>query len=153
MSALRLASCAAAIAVTKKGAAPSIPKREEAEMSLTGFILESAEEGDAEMLSLIDEYLCREYKTATVTGLAEYLSLSNAKTEGLIKRIKGQTFSSLLSDKRCAIAAEMLLDTDQPISRISEAVGFETEEQFKKMFRERYGRAPTIFRRLARCPK
>lgn len=153
ISALRLATAAAAIAVTKKGAAPSIPKREEAELSLEGFRLGEVEDEDVRMLAAVEGYLRREYAVATVGGLAACLSLSESSTEETLRRLTGQTFASLLDDRRCAVAAELLLDTDIPIEQISETVGYETEDIFKKAFRERYGRVPVIFRKIARCPK
>jgi AraC-like DNA-binding protein len=49
-------------------------------------------------------------------------------------------------------AAQILLNTDQPISHISQEVGFEDPKYFSKSFRQYFGTTPSEYRKEKQVP-
>ncbi len=144
---LKFASAAAAIAVSRMGAAPSIPERGEV-MAALGCLKENAINGKTERLhKKIEQYISQHMQDATLSGLADELGYSAVYTGGLVKRLIGMPFSKALQSQRCRKAAQMLLDTDLSIREIIDEIGYENESFFRKMFKEKYGKNPLEFRK------
>lgn len=144
---LRLASAAAAIAVSRKGAASSIPSREEL-LALLDTMEENTKSGKTDFLvKRIEDYIDSHLKTANLTELSDRLGYSKVYTGKLVKRSFGTSFSKLLLSKRCKVAAHMLLHTDLPVGEIIELVGYENESYFRATFKQLYGKNPLEFRK------
>lgn len=144
---LRLASAAAAVAVSRKGAASSIPSREEL-LALLETMEENTRNGQADLLiKRIESYIEPQLKTANLTELADILGYSKVYTGKLVKRSFGTSFSKLLLTKRCKAAAHMLLHTDLSVGEIIERVGYENESYFRTTFKEIYGKNPLEYRK------
>ena len=146
-TALKTASLAAAISVSKMGAAPSIPWRDEVLAAFKTFSENSVDERADEVLRKLDDYLDRNLQTAELRGLAEQLGYSAVYTGSYIKKLTGRTFSELLVDKRCTVAAKMLSETDLSVGEIIAAVGYQNENFFRKAFRQKYGKNPLEYRK------
>ncbi len=144
---IKLASAASSIAVSKNGAAPSIPDMAEVKGTLK-FLKTSKESGKNEiLLERIENYLEQNIKTANLAELASILGYSSVYTGNLVKNITGLAFSKLLQSKRCEMAANKLLNTDMAVESIIESVGYENESFFRKIFKERYGVNPLEYRK------
>ena len=144
---LRVASAASAISVTRNGAAPSIPTRAEV-MARMGELKPSKTDDKSERIRRqIDAYIAADLKAASLDGLARMLGYSSVYSGFLIKKLTGRSFSKLLQDKRCAVAAEMLLHTERPIHEIIGEVGYENESFFRKIFEKKYSKKPLEFRK------
>ena len=144
---LKIASAASAIAVSRNGAAPSIPLYEEV-MDALERLKPAENSAKKKVLSeSIYGYIEKNLTTATLSGLAELLGYSVSYTAALVKRMFGKPFSKLLQEKRCAIAADKLLNTDLSVSEIIISVGYENESFFRKTFKEKYGKNPLDFRK------
>ncbi|MBR2907160.1 MAG: helix-turn-helix domain-containing protein [Clostridia bacterium] len=150
--ALRLASAAAAIAVSRKGASPSIPYADEVRETLPSLReCGGGASGTSERLKgTVDDYLKRTYKDASLTELAELLGYSAPYAGELVRKTLGKSFSALLHEKRCAIAAERLIGTEDSIREIIDGVGYSNESYFRKLFREIYGKTPFEYRKMRR---
>ena len=146
-TALKTASLAAAISVSKMGAAPSIPWRDEVLEAYKTFSENSVDERADEARRKLDDYLDRNLQTAELRGLAEQLGYSAVYTGSYIKKLTGRTFSELLLDKRCTVAAKMLSETDLSVGEIIAAVGYQNENFFRKAFRQKYGKNPLEYRK------
>lgn len=145
---LKLASAAAAIAVSRKGAAPSIPTREEVLSRLAELPSGNSKNRKTEQLRHeIEQYLEQHLRQANLQSLAEQLGYSAVYTGALVKQLTGVSFSKLLQAKRCRAAADMLLQTDLPIAEIIHAVGYENESFFRDLFSEKYGKTPIQYRK------
>ena len=83
----------------------------------------------------------------TVFSLAEALDLHPNYFSILFKRECGMLPKQAILDTRMRSAAKMLRFTDRPIKEIAGAVGFSDELYFSRVFRARYGVAPTGYRR------
>ena len=151
-NALKIASAASAITVSRLGASPSIPYMEEVRGSLSTLVpRESRAENirkrrEKEIIRYIEENL----SDASLSGLSARLGFSATYLGTLCKDVTGLTFSSLLSKKRCEKAASLLRSTDMPIGEIIPSVGYENESFFRKKFMEIYGKSPLKYRKEAR---
>lgn len=147
---LKIASAASALAVSKKGAATSIPGRNEV-ISAIEYLVENTSniKGDI-MLRKIDKYIKENLKTANLEDLAKELRYSCAYTGTLVKKLTGMSFIKAVQCKRCAIAEKRISDTDLPIEDIAAEVGYENKGYFRKIFKEQYGRNPLDYRKKKR---
>ena len=64
----------------------------------------------------------------------------------MIKKNTGFNFKELLQRKRLSKAAELMCETDLPISDVIAAVGYENGSYFHRVFKERYNMTPRAFR-------
>lgn len=144
---LKLSSAAAACAVLKKGAAPSIPQRTD----VLNFIDTSDEYTQNRKLDFyintIDSYIKENIKTANLKQLSQMLSYCEGYTGELVKKIKGRSFIKELQAKRCEAAADKLINTDLPISEIITEIGYDNESFFRKIFKNQYGENPSKYRK------
>ena len=151
--AMRLATAAAALAVSEKGAATSIPRRNAVEEALlTLKVSESGKKLDV-MAQKVRSYLELHYACASLSGLASELGYSDVYAAEVAKRALGMTFSKAVREKRCKVALGLLADTDMPIADIIRDVGYENESFFRKAFKEIYGKTPSEYRRLVKGVK
>jgi AraC-like DNA-binding protein len=59
-------------------------------------------------------------------------------------------FKELLQEKRIALAASLLVDTDGSVGEIIARVGYENESFFRAAFRKRYALNPLEYRKKMR---
>jgi AraC-like DNA-binding protein len=146
---LRYASMASGIAVSRKGAAPSIPMLAEVEAAAATLLpYEAINENRAtkqkkKILSYIEDGLSE----ATLDGLAREMGYSLQYTGTLAKRLLGVSFSELLQEKRCAAAAKLLKKTDLSVQEIIHRVGYKNESFFREIFKAHYGASPLAYRK------
>lgn len=97
--------------------------------------------------SLILQYIQNNYKTLTLSALAEYFHYSEAHLSVLIKKNLGLKFTTLLTNLKMEDAKDYLINTDLSIENISEYVGYNSVEHFSRMFKKYYEKSPQQFRR------
>lgn len=138
-AAMKTASCAAAIAVSRNGAAPSIPTMDEVRLALTR--MKEKKNGREELLyQKIDLYISQNLTSATLKDLGACLGYSEVYAGSMVKRLFGEAFTKVLQSRRCEAAAELLTSTDMPLSEVIKAVGYENENFFRTIFKEKYGK-------------
>jgi len=91
-------------------------------------------------------YIDINYKTASLTELAEKLCLSLSSLSRLVANKTGKSFRELLQEKRFEIAMSLLAETNLSITDIVVAVGYENNSFFHRKFRERYHMSPKEYR-------
>ena len=144
---LKLASCAAAISVTREGAAVSIPYINEVMEQMTHLETNDVDIKNEMLHMKIDEYIEGNLTDATLNGLADFLGYSSVYTGALVKKITGQNYKSYLQRKRLKLSEELLLQTEQSIDEIIKRVGYENASFFRKIFKEEYGATPLNYRK------
>jgi AraC-like DNA-binding protein len=106
---------------------------------------------DSELLQTrIEEYLRTDFRTATLSELAEKLGLSIPYLSKRIRELCGSTFSRLLQEARFDEAIRLLQETDLPVGDIIIAVGYENTSFFHNQFKERYHCSPLRWRKQQR---
>lgn len=103
---------------------------------------------DSELLQArIEDYLRTDFRTATLSELAEKLNLSVPYLSKRVRELCGMTFSRLLQEERFKEALRLLEETDLPVGDIIIAVGYENTSFFHNQFRERYHCSPFRWRK------
>lgn len=147
--AIKTASCASALAVSKPGAAPSIPMKEDVENALLALKPYNCEKEKKQndIKTKLDAFLDDNLKDASLASLSKNLGYSKSYTGTIIKKVTGISFSEYLQKKRCEVAASLLLTTDSSILSVINTVGYENESFFRKKFKEIYGLSPLKYRK------
>ncbi|MBE6767917.1 MAG: helix-turn-helix domain-containing protein [Ruminococcaceae bacterium] len=144
---LTAATAAAAIAVSRHGAAPSIPWHNEVLQALPSLRLRHVNNRTDQLRHIIETYLSAHLQDADLSGLSQALGYSVVYTGTLVRSVTGDTFTTLLQKKRCHVAAELLRETDRPVAEIIRTVGYENETFFRRAFRATYGINPLAYRK------
>ena len=137
MKILNFGSCAAAVAVSKKGAAPSIPMHDEVQKAMKNM-KEKDDKSDI-VYHKIKHYLEENLSPATLSKLADFLCYSTVYTGNVVKRLFDKSFTEVLLDMRCNAAARLLWETEMPIDDVIKYVGYTNGGFFRSAFKERYG--------------
>ena len=143
---LRLASCAAAIAVSRKGAAPSVPTMEEVKESLETMQLCACSDIEQKKRT-VKAYFENHLSDATLGGLAAQLGYCPSYTGRWLKNNIGASFSELLLSARCRTLAALLKETELCVSELIARTGYNNESFMRKAFYREYGCTPLEYRK------
>ena len=86
----------------------------------------------------------------SVESLAARLGVSAVHFRRLFYKIYHTSPKKFLTSLKLGRAKELLLETDMPIAKVSEASGFENAYYFSKVIRENTGMTPTALRKSLR---
>jgi YesN/AraC family two-component response regulator len=128
--ALQIASAASAIAVSREGAAPSIPFYKETKDALENFKKRKINNEES-IEDEIKDYVAENIKTADINQLAQKLGYTSVYTGILVKKVLGYTFTDYVKRKRCSLAAKMLVETSLSVEQIINEVGYENQSFFR----------------------
>jgi AraC-like DNA-binding protein len=78
---------------------------------------------------------------------AALAGMSESAFSRYFKSAGGQTFSGMVKRLRLTQACRLLEQTDTPIARIAQSVGYTNLSNFNRRFRDEYGMTPSEFRR------
>lgn len=96
-----------------------------------------------DMIAYINEHC----KDITLNELEQQFSYSSSYISKLLKKHTGQSFSDLVCKFRLDHACELLQNTNLSMSELSELVGFSDSHYFNKVFKKRFGIAPSQYRK------
>ena len=83
----------------------------------------------------------------SITELTRVCGLSRSQLSVLFKRVTGQTILAWANDRRMALAAQLLLQTDHSISTVADEVGFSDALYFSRKFKTSIGKSPRDYRK------
>lgn len=101
----------------------------------------------AAALSYILENLTGVVRLPTAARIA---GMSDSAFSRYFKRASGLTFTEMVGQLRLAQAAKLLVQTDQPVLTIAEAVGYTNLSNFNRRFLATFARTPSAYRRQER---
>jgi len=78
--------------------------------------------------------------------MADYVKVSSFYLSKLFKEEKGITFVNFLSDKRLDEGKRLLSDTDLSIKEITAEIGYNDQNYFSRLFKNKFGISPTEWR-------
>ena len=103
---------------------------------------------DSELLKArIEDYLHTDFRTASLSQLAQKMGLSVPYLSTRIRELCGMNFSQLLQEERFREAIHLLETTELPVGDIIIAVGYENTSFFHNQFKERYHCSPFKYRK------
>ncbi len=97
---------------------------------------------------LIEQNLYRD-PAMTLTRFARRTGVPDRDLSAAINDVAGINVSQFVNQVRLEEAARLLTETDEPVTRIHEEVGFLTRSNFYREFRRRFGDSPGAFRKKA----
>lgn len=97
---------------------------------------------------LIEQNLYRD-PAMTLTRFARRTGVPDRDLSIAINDVAGINVSQFVNQVRLEEAARLLTETDEPVTRIHEQVGFLTRSNFYREFRRKFGDAPGAFRKKA----
>lgn len=146
-NALATASMASAIAVSRHGAAPSVPVMSEVEAARSVLQPRGSDPRAEATKRAISDYTEANLPTASIKTLADKLGYSVVYTGRLVNKLIGTSYTDYLMQKRMARAAELLRVSDLSIAEIIAEIGYENQSFFRKKFIEKYGLKPLEYRK------
>ncbi len=84
----------------------------------------------------------------TLESLSDYIKADKYNTCKLFKSATGDTLTNYINSRRIRCAEELLLSTDKNISEIAFECGFNSQQYFNLVFREKVSMSPSDFRKL-----
>lgn len=95
----------------------------------------------------VQEYIDRHYsEPLTLQALGDALHASPYYLSHVFKEVSGYSPMQYLTRRRIGEAQNLLLETDLPIARIAELVGYDTQNYFNLQFSKHVGMPPRKFR-------
>lgn len=143
---LKNASIAAALAVSRKGAAISIPMLAEV-LEHADVLQPNISENYTEQKELIKSYMMSNIANIKLQDVANVLGYTPAHTSRWIRKNFGLSFSEFVQNERCERAAELLEDSQIPIGEVIYKVGYQNETFFREMFMKKYNMSPRDYRK------
>lgn len=105
-------------------------------------------EPHTEVLGPVLQRIRREYAhPITVAELAQTAHLSESHFYAVFKEGMGCPPLTYLNDYRLSVASVLLKETDLPIGQIAERVGIPDRFYFNRLFKRRYHKTPTEYKR------
>ena len=89
-------------------------------------------------------------KRITAKEMADHFGISESSFKLYVKGILGESYLVYFRKKRMERAAELLSSTTLKVIEIADAVGYENQGKFAKVFSEVYGMTPLEYRRWVR---
>lgn len=106
------------------------------------------ENGGGKYAFALEEYIEKHYsEKVRLCDVAKALHLCEKQVSRVIKREYGCSFSEYVNKKRMSVALMMLKHSEMTVTEISHAVGFENDNYFYRVFRERFGITPNEYRK------
>lgn len=95
-------------------------------------------------------YLRLHFSTVTLSSISKKFCYSESYFSRMIKQKTGKRFTELLGEIRLETACNYLKNSDLPVEKISEIVGYQNPANFFRMFKKSLATSPNDFRRQQR---
>lgn len=92
-------------------------------------------------------YIKTHYKAIDLELLSKKFNYSTAYMSKIIKSTTGENFTEIIKRLKMEEASSLLIQTDDPIEKISEQTGYNSSDHFARTFRNYYGISPMKYRK------
>ena len=93
----------------------------------------------------VDENLA---KDISLEEAADFAGVSSFYLSKLFKEEKGETFINYISEKRLEKSRQLLSETELSIKEITAEVGYNDQNYFSRIFKNKYGLSPKEYRKI-----
>lgn len=97
-------------------------------------------------LTIMFNYIEEHYKDANLETLAMKCNQTPYWVSKQIKALTKQNFKDLVKEKRLMAAKNLLVHSDLSIQAIAEEVGYENISYFYRIFKNKYGQTPKVYK-------
>lgn len=120
----------------------------------TSAFAKAPRHSESNRVERIKEYIHAHYaEPMTLDAIADLISMSPSSCSRFFKTHAGRTVTDYIVDVRLGNAARSLVDTNESISVICYACGFNNLSNFNRVFKEKKGVTPREFRHLYKKQK
>lgn len=106
------------------------------------------ESDEDERLTMAKQYIGDNVRSAlSVPEIASYCHIGEKQLTRIFKRYEGKGAAEYIRERRYREIERLLADTDMPLSRISEIMGFSNEYYFNSFFKRMSGMSPGEYRK------
>ena len=91
-------------------------------------------------------YIERNFRTCTQEAVADFFHISPNYVTRILKKYTGMTYIQLIQTQKLQTAANLLRQTDLPVTEIAQRSGYENVTFFYKKFQEKYHCQPGEYR-------
>lgn len=151
---------AALVDIAGHGAASSVaaamnlwsPRSLDARQDAFGMARTSAAERAGEDIEQLKDAVHRHMDHSwSVSEMAWYVGMSTRTFQRRFQEVMGETPTRWIAGERMAVAAQLLEETDLPLPLIASRVGLSSADILRKRFQDRYGEAPSAYRKRLRA--
>ena len=102
-----------------------------------------------EIVEKIIDHINRDYSdpNLSIQTFADINNMSPVYLGRVFKKITAKSIAAYIIDVRMEKAKELITETNQPIKKITEKVGFTSNNYFYTVFKKYFGITPTEYRR------
>ena len=86
----------------------------------------------------------------TPAGVIDHLHVSRSLANMRFRELTGKSIGQVLTERRLAECERLLMSTNWPFHRIARAVGYDSSDTLRNLFRTRHGTGPIRWRKTAR---
>lgn len=123
-----------------------MPRESEPELYFTRSQIAIVREAEALILQDLS-------KRITAKRMAARFGISESSLKLYVMGILGESYLTYFRKKRMEKAVELLRTTNLKIIEVANAVGYENQGKFAKVFAEEYGAAPLEYRKTVAMPR
>ena len=118
-------------------------------LSSTSYTLSLKYDSSTDRIDKVVQYIHEHYtETLNAGQLAKYANMSTSHFHRFIKQRTERTFTELVTEKRIGKACSLLINSDLPISVISDLCGFNNLSNFNRRFSHMKKMTPSNFRKI-----
>ena len=149
LNSLKFASAASAIAISKSGAAISIPYAREVKAALKE-LKPSIDKNFFELenkKSSVKEYIRNNILSVNLEEVSKFLGYNTAYTSSWIKKNFNKSFTDIVLEIKCEEIAKLLVETNLSVNEVVQKVGYQNEDFIRKKFVEIYNKSFKEYRK------
>lgn len=110
------------------------------------------DEYQAEQVALIrqihEQLLANLNKRITIEELSKQYLINTTTLKNIFKTVYGTSLAAHIKEHRMEYAAKMLLETNEPIAFIANAIGYDSQSKFTAAFKDAYQMTPREYRKV-----
>ena len=120
----------------------------------TSAFAKAPRHSESQRVEAIKEYIHSHYaEPLTLNGIADHISMSPSSCSRFFRKHAGRTVTDYIVDVRLGNASRALVDTNESVSVICYACGFNNLSNFNRIFKAKKGMTPREFRHLYKKKK
>lgn len=101
---------------------------------------------DVRNVIMVIKYIDENLRDGELKDIADTLAINPYTLSKTIKRMTGYNFKELLQVKKLDTALYLLSNTNMPITKIADTIGYENTSYFHKIFKAKYNVSPKKYR-------